>query len=144
MTIGTSSSSNTITLAQAAANTTSTPTKKASGFTADDFMNLLVQQLKNQDPSSPMSQSDMANQMAQMETVLELQKMTSAITTLNSTNQKLSAASMIGKTINFTDSNAQALQGKVDSVEYTDTDVLLNIGTTQVPFASVIGVSNGS
>ena len=147
-TVGTSTSSNLITLAEASKNTTTTSatTKTgSSGFSSDDFLSLLVQQLKNQDPSSPMSSSDMANQMAQMETVLELQKMATAVTTLNSTNQKLSATSMIGKTIAYTDATTKATTtGKVDSVEFSDTDVLLNIGTTQVSLSDVLGVSNGS
>jgi flagellar basal-body rod modification protein FlgD len=146
-TVGSTTNSNLITLAQASSSTkaASTTSTASSGFTADDFMTLLVDQLKNQDPSSPMSESDMANQMAQMETVLELQKMATAVTTLNTTNQKLSATSMIGKTIAYTDSTSQATaQGKVDSVEFSDTDVLLNIGTTQVSLSDVLGVANGS
>ena len=92
-----------------------------------------------------MSESDMASQMAQMQTVLQLQKMSTAITTLNTTNQKLSATSMIGKTIDYMDSTTQqTVQGKVDSVEFTSTDVLLNIGNTQVSLADVTGVNSGS
>jgi flagellar basal-body rod modification protein FlgD len=141
----TTGTSNTITIAQASTNTSTATTKKTNTFSADDFMTLLVQQLKNQDPSSPMSSSDMAAQMAQMQTVLELEQMATAVTSLNSSSQKLSAASMIGKTIQFTDSaTQQTLQGKVDSVDFTDTDVLLNIGNTQVALSNVVGVSNGS
>ena len=140
----TGATSNNITIAQASTNTSKT-TAKSSGFTADDFMTVLVDQLKNQDPSSPMSESDMASQMAQMQTVLQLQKMSTAITTLNTTNQKLSATSMIGKTIDYMDSTTQqTVQGKVDSVEFTSTDVLLNIGNTQVSLADVTGVNSGS
>jgi flagellar basal-body rod modification protein FlgD len=134
----------TITLAQAATNT-STTTAKTSGFTAEDFMTLLVDQLKNQDPSAPMSESDMASQMAQMETVLQLEKMTSSVTTLNTTNQKLSATTMIGKTVDYLDSTTQkTVQGKVDSVEFSDTDILLNIGKTQISLSDITGVSAGS
>ena len=52
---------------------------------------------------------------------------------------------MIGKTIDYMDSTTQqTVQGKVDSVEFTSTDVLLNIGNTQVSLADVTGVNSGS
>jgi len=87
----------------------------------------------------------MATQMAQYQNILQMQKMTEALTTMNTTSQKLSATSMIGKTVAYTDSTSnQTATGKVDSVEFTDTDVLLNIGSTQVSLASVTGVSDGS
>jgi flagellar basal-body rod modification protein FlgD len=140
----TSATNNTITLAQAS-NKTTTTTQKSSGFSSEDFLKLLIDQMRNQDPSSSMSESDMANQMAQYQNILELEKMSKALTTMNTTNQKLSATTMIGKTISYTDSTSkETVYGKVDSVEFSDTDVLLNIGTKQIALADVIGVSDGS
>jgi flagellar basal-body rod modification protein FlgD len=140
----TSATNNTITLAQASNKTTAT-TQKSSGFSSEDFLKLLIDQMRNQDPSSSMSESDMANQMAQYQNILELEKMSKALTTMNTTNQKLSATTMIGKMISYTDSTSkETVHGKVDSVEFSDTDVLLNIGTKQIALADVIGVSDGS
>jgi len=145
MTTTSSTTTNFITLAQAASSATPTVAKKAAGFNSDDFLKLFIEQLKNQDPSKAMSESDMANQMASYQNILELEKMSTALTTLNSTNQKLSGASMIGKSVFYTDSTSQkTVTGMVDSVEFSGADVLLNIGTTQVSMADVIGVADGT
>ena len=71
--------------------------------------------------------------------------MSTALTSLNSTNQKLSGASMIGKSVFYTDSTSQkTVSGTVDSVEFSGADVMLNIGTKQVSMADVIGVADGT
>jgi flagellar basal-body rod modification protein FlgD len=133
---------NTITLEQAAAKAP-TP-QKSIGFDSDSFLKLFIEQLKNQDPSKAMSESDMASQMASYQNILELEKMSTALTTMNTTNQKLSGASMIGKMISYTDSASKTQQGKVDSVEFSGADVLLNIGKKQIALSDVTGVSDGS
>jgi flagellar basal-body rod modification protein FlgD len=78
----------------------------------DEFMTLLVTQMKNQDPLNPMDNSQMTSQLAQLSTV-------SGINTLNSTvqslltsyqsSQTLQAASMIGQNV-MTPGNTMTLE----------------------------------
>ena len=142
-TTSSTSNSNYVTLAQAAASTTKT-TKATSGLTADDFMKLLIDQLKNQDPSQPMSESDMANQMAQMATISQLEALSTAMTSLSSSDQKLSATSMLDKMVTYSDSNGTSVQGKVKSVIFSGNDVMLDLGTSQISLSDVTNVSDGS
>jgi len=64
------------------------------------FMTLLVTQLKNQDPTSPMENSDMTAQLAQINTVSGIEKLNdslSAITDQIDAGQALQATALIGQ-----------------------------------------------
>jgi len=72
----------------------------------DDFLKLLVTQLQNQDPLSPMSGSDFAAQLAQFSSVEQLSNINTTLTQSVSANQLLSqsisnalAATFIGKQV---------------------------------------------
>lgn len=88
------------------ANINSTPASSAttgadSGSELNDrFMTLLVTQLKNQDPTSPMENSDMTAQLAQINTVSGIEKLNdslSAITDQIDAGQALQATALIGQ-----------------------------------------------
>jgi len=74
--------------------------------TADEmqtrFLNLLVTQLKNQDPLNPMDNSQMTTQLSQISTVSGIEKLNSTLEKLlgsYSGTQTMQAAAMIGKTV---------------------------------------------
>jgi flagellar basal-body rod modification protein FlgD len=77
----------------------------------EDFLALMVQQLKNQDPLKPMENGEFLGQMAQFSTVngiAEMTKSVSALTESFNSGQALQAASMVGRTV-LTEGNAAAL-----------------------------------
>ncbi|AOU98488.1 hypothetical protein BI364_11465 [Acidihalobacter yilgarnensis] len=86
------------------------------------FLNLMVAELKNQDPTQPMSGQNMLAQLAQFSTVSGIQSMSTSFATLSkslSTNQSLQAASLVGRTVLAPSSMAVlpasgSLQGSVD------------------------------
>ena len=80
----------------AAAATTSNSSTAAM---QDQFMTLLVTQLKNQDPLNPMDNAQMTSQMAQINTVSGINQLNATLQALSASmtpNQTLQAASMIG------------------------------------------------
>jgi len=86
--------------------------------TADEmqtrFLNLLVTQLKNQDPLNPMDNSQMTTQLSQISTVSGIEKLNATMEKLlgnYSGSQTMQAAAMIGKTV-LTAGNALALGDK--------------------------------
>ncbi|OBS09845.1 flagellar hook assembly protein FlgD [Acidihalobacter prosperus] len=108
---------------------TSSPTTATSGTASSTgqlgqqaFLNLMVAELKNQDPTQPMSGQNMLAQLAQFSTVSGIQNMSSSFATLSkslSTNQALQAASLVGRTVLAPSSMAVlpatgSLQGSVD------------------------------
>jgi flagellar basal-body rod modification protein FlgD len=83
----------------AALNGTKSTTTSAATAAQDRFMTLLVTQLKNQDPLSPMDNAQMTSQMAQISTVSGIDKLNATLQALSASmtpNQTLQATSMIG------------------------------------------------
>lgn len=76
--------------------------KDTKSLGQEDFLALMVQQLKNQDPMKPMENGEFLGQMAQFSTVngiTEMSKSVSALTEAFNSGQALQAASMVGRTV---------------------------------------------
>ncbi len=68
----------------------------------DRFLTLLVTQLKNQDPLSPMDNSQITTQLSQISTVSGIDKLNDTVASLATalaTSQSMSSASMIGRQV---------------------------------------------
>jgi flagellar basal-body rod modification protein FlgD len=93
--------------------TTSTDTVSGSQQTLNqnDFLQLLVSQMENQDPLNPQSDTDMASQMAQFTSLTQSSAMSSSLSMLQ-------ANSLIGSTVTIqTDSVGDTTSGVVQSVQ---------------------------
>lgn len=107
----------------------------------DAFMKLLVEQLKNQDPLSPMDDKDFIAQTAQFTMLEEIQA-------LRSDSSYNRAISLLGKdvrgmTINEETDAVEMVNGIVTGVSvYTD-GIMLNVGDKVISPESVVGVTNG-
>jgi flagellar basal-body rod modification protein FlgD len=129
---------NSVTLAEAAQKAT---TKKTDTLGTETFLKLMITEMQNQDPTNPMDSSEMVNQMAQLNSVTSMQKMTQALTSMQLMNQILSATTMMGKTVTYADSSGNKVSGKVDSVAIDGSDVTLTVGDQSVSLSSVEKVS---
>ncbi|BEV15189.1 flagellar hook assembly protein FlgD [Herbaspirillum sp. DW155] len=93
---GTSSSSST------SSTSTSSLDNNSPDAIQNRFLTLLIAQMKNQDPSNPMDNSQMTTQMAQLSTVSGIAQLNSTLSTLMgnlSSSQALSTADMIGHSV---------------------------------------------
>ena len=72
-------------------------TGAASAVGSDEFLNLLVLQLQNQDPLDPMDNEKFITQLAQLQTLEQQRRMTEATTSLFLQQKLTSSASMIGR-----------------------------------------------
>ena len=74
-------------------------TKSTVADTQNQFLTLLVTQMKNQDPLNPMDNAQVTSQLAQLSTVTGINQLNAAVATLSSNmiaGQNLQAANMIG------------------------------------------------
>lgn len=74
-------------------------TKKNSGVGKDDFLKLLVTQLRFQDPMNPMEDKEFIAQMAQFNSLEEMQNLNKNLAAANEFAQLTQASSLIGKTV---------------------------------------------
>ena len=78
-----------------------------------DFLSLLIQQMRNQDPTQPMDSSQMVSQLAQISQVQATQNMQTSFDALSQSmqgNQLLQASAMVGRSVTVP-SAVGALQG---------------------------------
>jgi len=104
----------------------------------DDFLKLLVTQLKNQDPLNPMDDKEFIAQMAQFSTLEQMQNM-------NSGFNNLRAIGLLGKNVYATlnnNGNINDVFGKVDSIYRQNGEYYLVVGNVDVPLDSVTAVSD--
>jgi flagellar basal-body rod modification protein FlgD len=80
-------------------------------LTQNDFLQLLVSQMENQDPTNPQSDTDMAAQMAQFTSLTQSSAMSASLAMLQ-------ANSLIGSTVTVTtDTMGDTASGVVQSVQ---------------------------
>ncbi len=90
----------------------SSTTQSATSEAADRFLKLLVTQMKNQDPLSPMDNAQVTSQMAQINTVSGIEKVNESIQSMTSQflqMQALQSASLVGKGV-LVSGNALAVE----------------------------------
>jgi flagellar basal-body rod modification protein FlgD len=98
-------------------------TSGSSSLGKDDFLKILMTQLQNQDPLNPMQDQDFISQMA---TFSSLEQMTNLNTSMDNfvkaagQSQFMQAASMIGKTVTYTDDQNNEMTAAVKAVSFKD------------------------
>ncbi|MFV9567463.1 flagellar hook capping FlgD N-terminal domain-containing protein [Thermoanaerobacter mathranii] len=104
----------------------------------DDFLKLLVAQLKNQNPLNPMDDKEFIAQLAQFSTLERMQN-------LNTNFSAVRAINLLGKNIyaTVTDNNGEskAVEGKVDAVYKQNEEYFLEVNGIDVPLDAVTAVS---
>jgi flagellar basal-body rod modification protein FlgD len=76
--------------------------KKAVDTGQDRFLTLLITQLKNQDPLSPLDNAQLTSQLAQISTVQGIEKLNATLATLSGSfeaGQSLQAAGLVGRQV---------------------------------------------
>lgn len=97
---------------------------------SQEFLNLLVLQLKNQDPLDPMDNEKFITQLTQLQTLEQQRQMTEATTSLILQQKITSSANMIGRNVRGTvtdGADQYEVTGTVERVTVQDDDVILKI-----------------
>ena len=107
-------------------NTNTSNTQDSSGNLAiptqqlseQDFLNLLVTQMTQQDPLNPMTDEDMVGQMVQFSTLQSNTQMQSLMSGMQTNQVFNNAADMIGMQVQVqTDANGDTTQGTVTGID---------------------------
>lgn len=79
----------------------------------DDFLKLLLTQLKNQDPNNTQDPTQMVSQLAQFSSLEQMSNMANGQTQVNQSSQLATASNLIGKTVEMADGNGNLFDGQV-------------------------------
>ena len=113
----------------AATTGTSSTTASSRGILGkDDFLKLLVEQLKQQDPTNPTDMNAMTAQMTQFGILEQLTNVSKAGQDTNASVARSEAVSLIGRTIAWLDADGVAHTGTVEHVDTTTAKAKLTAG----------------
>lgn len=105
------------------------------------FLQLLVAQLKYQDPTNPVDTSNFMNQTAMLSQVQTMNTMSTTLSDMMSAQQSATATGMLGKAISFLDPSGNLVAGIVDVVSMNNGVARLHVGDLAVPLAGVVAVA---
>lgn len=104
------------TIAPASAAGSTTRTGGFGNVDSDQFMQLLLAELQNQDPLEPMKNSDMVQQMSQIRNIGATDQLTSTLSTLRESQELVTASGLIGQKVQGLADDASQVDGLVDRV----------------------------
>ena len=93
----------------------------------EDFLQLLVAQLRYQDPLNPADGTEFVAQTAQLTTVENLEQLADLAEQSLAMQQQWSAASLVGRTVTTPGPDGAPVSGTVTSVLLSGTDPLLRV-----------------
>ena len=114
-----------------------------SGFGAlkpADFLNMLLTELQNQDPLSPMDSSQMLTQIGQISQVSSTQTLTDTLNSMLLGQNVSNATALIGKTVDGIADSGSEITGNVDKVTISNNQPVLNIGNDTMQLTNVKSV----
>ncbi len=116
-------------------------TSNASQLNSNQFLQLLVAQLQNQDPLNPVSPQDFVTQLSTLNSVESLNNLNTSFSQMLQLQQLTQGASLIGKTVNYTPTGGTPTTGTVSAVTAQNGQYVLTVGSSQVPLSQIQSVS---
>jgi flagellar basal-body rod modification protein FlgD len=116
----------------------------ASGSATDDhdmFLQLLVAQLRYQDPMNPTDSTEFLSQNAQFTALQKMQDVADGLSQLVSVQMSFGAAGMIGRQVTWVDDDGATRSGVATGVSFPSTGPILTVNGSDVAVASVTAVS---
>ena len=95
------------------------------------FLQLLVAQMKYQDPTNPTDSSQFLAQSAQFTSLEKMQAVADQTAQLLASQMAFGASSLVGRTVTWTDDDGAAQSGTVSGVTFGTDGPMLDVGDTR-------------
>ncbi len=105
----------------------------------DDFLKILITQLKYQDPTQPLEDKEFISQMAQFTTLEQMANISSGFEDLSRQQSTAYSLSLVGKEVELLTENQEIVRGVVSSV-ILDDEPLVEIGNQQYLLSAITTV----
>ncbi len=136
--------SNVMSLIEAAKSTKKATAEDKNNFSGDDFMTLLLTQMKYQNTLEQKDESHMMSQMAQLNMVGELEKLNTAMGELQHTNQITSGVNLVGKTVSYLDSTGEYAEMVVKETAVVGSKLYLISGDISLLLSDILSIKEGT
>jgi flagellar basal-body rod modification protein FlgD len=121
--------------------TPSTTSTAKQTLDSEGFLKLLIAQLENQDPSSPMDTSAMMQQTTQLAMMEQLTSMADDSSAALALQQRMLAASLVGADVTYATADGSRATGTVGAVTYSLDEPTLSVDGAAVDLSSVTAVA---
>jgi flagellar basal-body rod modification protein FlgD len=115
--------------------------KPKQAMDSEVFMSLLVSQLRNQDPSSPMDTNEMISQTTQLAMMEKITEMTTTSTENFSLQMRIAAAGIVGKDVTYLGTDGVAVKGVASSVSFAGVVPTVSVGGKDIPLDLISGIT---
>lgn len=114
-----------------------------STVSKDEFLTLLIAQLKNQDPLNPLKDTEFLSQLATFTTLEQITNMGDMVSEMMATQKYLNsaiAAGLIGRVV----TTSAGEEGVVTGVAMSDQGIFLDVNGDAIPLSDVRVIQGGS
>jgi len=120
-----------------------TPTKSAGVLEREDFLQIMISELANQDPFEPLDNKEFLGQLTQLQNLEATTGLSDSLEAFVLGQQLSSAGAVIGRYVRGVTPDQVAFYGTVDRVVIQDGEVLLGVGNYTARLADVEEVLAG-
>lgn len=106
------------------------------------FLELMVAQLRFQDPLNPTDSGQFLAQSAQFTALEKMQDVADRTGALLGAQMAFGASALVGKNVTWTDASGETLSGSIDSVTFGVDGPMFDIDGTEVPLANIVSVTS--
>ncbi len=110
----------------------------------DAFLNLLVAEMKYQDPLDPMQNEDFIAELAQFNSLEQMMQLNDSFEQMLIMQNLTQANTFIGQEVSWFDSEGNAQSGVVDAVEVISSEPMLIVGNEIVSTSDIFAISKPS
>jgi len=114
-----------------------------AGLSSETFLKLLVAQLQNQDPTKPVGNEEILQQLSSMRSLQASVELTETLKAMSANQQVASGAAFLGKLVVGVNDQKREVAGIADRVFLRDGRLMIGLGAEEIAVSSITGVALG-
>jgi flagellar basal-body rod modification protein FlgD len=115
----------------------------ANSMDKDTFLQLLVAQMRYQDPMNPTDSAQFLAQTAQFTALEKMEAVAEQTAQALGAQMAFGASSLVGRQVTYLDADGATATGAVDAVRFTPDGPVLDVGGTEVALGEVQSIAEG-